>query len=104
MYSTLHNAVYVTGRPSIEFSWFPGYSWQITLCSACHHHLGWKFLAIKESVVPKSFFGLSGSCVLIEKEEKTEPHFVGFASIMAVLNYGRIRGGEDSTDDGDETN
>ncbi|KAG4079563.1 hypothetical protein HA402_012333 [Bradysia odoriphaga] len=105
VYSTLHNAVYVTGRPTEEFSWFPGYSWQITSCSTCHNHLGWKFLAIKESVVPKSFFGLSGSCVMIEKEEKTEPHFVGFASIMAVLNYGRLRsGGNHSTEDGDETN
>lgn len=67
--------------------------------------MGWKFLAIKQSVVPKSFFGLSGSCVLIEKGgEKTEPQFVGFASIMAVLNYGRARPGEDSTDEGDETN
>lgn len=61
--------------------------------------MGWKFLAIKESVVPKSFFGLSGSCVLIEKEEKAEPHFVGFASIMAVLNYG-LRGVEDEADGG----
>lgn len=57
--------------------------------------------------MPRSFFGLSGSCVLIENEvEKSEPHFIGFASIMAVMNYGRHRqhGDSNSTDDGDETN
>lgn len=31
------------GLPSIEFTWFPGHTWQITLCEACHNHLGWLF-------------------------------------------------------------
>ncbi len=26
------------------WTWFPGYSWQIQLCSQCKHHLGWKYL------------------------------------------------------------
>ncbi len=29
--------------PSAEFTWFPGYRWQIVLCAVCHTHLGWLF-------------------------------------------------------------
>ena len=25
------------------WTWFPGYSWQIQLCSQCHRHIGWKY-------------------------------------------------------------
>ena len=32
------------GMPSNEFSWFPGFSWQIVCCSNCQEHLGWLFL------------------------------------------------------------
>ena len=28
---------------STQFSWFPGYSWQIELCRTCGAHLGWRF-------------------------------------------------------------
>lgn len=31
------------GRPTIEFTWFSGYSWQIAICSKCLLHLGWFF-------------------------------------------------------------
>lgn len=31
------------GRPSSEWSWFPGASWRACLCGACRGHLGWKF-------------------------------------------------------------
>ncbi len=40
------------GEPSAEFTWFPGYRWQIVLCAACRTHLGWLFTA------SQSFFGL----------------------------------------------
>ena len=33
----------VTGRPSDEFTWFPGYHWQVALCGSCLNHLGWRF-------------------------------------------------------------
>ncbi len=33
----------VTGRPSDEFTWFPGHQWQIALCGSCLNHLGWWF-------------------------------------------------------------
>jgi hypothetical protein len=29
--------------PSSEWSWFPGYRWQIEACGGCGHHLGWRF-------------------------------------------------------------
>lgn len=31
------------GPASIEHTWFPGYYWQISLCSNCHEHIGWCF-------------------------------------------------------------
>lgn len=30
-------------NPSIEFSWFIGYSWQTCICCQCATHLGWFF-------------------------------------------------------------
>ena len=30
-------------EPSHEFSWFPGYAWQIVVCRGCLEHLGWEF-------------------------------------------------------------
>ncbi|SDL10713.1 hypothetical protein SAMN05660337_2105 [Maridesulfovibrio ferrireducens] len=41
------------GPPSSEFTWFSGYSWQITFCGKCFSHLGWKFTSDSNS-----FFGL----------------------------------------------
>ncbi len=40
--------------PSSEFSWFPGFSWQIAGCAACRAHLGWRFQGERSS----GFFGL----------------------------------------------
>jgi hypothetical protein len=33
------------GPASEEFSWFPGYRWEIAVCSACGSHLGWLYRA-----------------------------------------------------------
>lgn len=43
----------VDGQRSNEFSWFSGYSWQISFCSSCSKHLGWFF-----SSADDTFFGL----------------------------------------------
>ncbi len=43
----------VRGRPVDEFSWFPGYRWQVCICGRCHKHLGWFF-----SGLSTGFFGL----------------------------------------------
>lgn len=33
----------VTGIKTNEFTWFPGYTWQIGVCRRCSIHLGWRF-------------------------------------------------------------
>ncbi len=33
----------VAGRPTDEFTWFPGYLWRHALCAGCGAHLGWRF-------------------------------------------------------------
>ncbi len=42
------------GVPTLEFTWFPGFSWRFSLCSACHSHLGWFYQSRGEA----SFYGL----------------------------------------------
>ena len=49
-----------TGEPSSEFTWFPGYAWQITLCTACGLHLGWRF----NSPDGDGFYGFILGCLL----------------------------------------
>lgn len=72
IYKTRENSTFTTDRPSTEFSWFPGYSWQITLCANCRNHLGWKFVATKKNYLPKSFYGLSGNSIQVKSVNRTE--------------------------------
>jgi len=44
----------LTGKPTVENSWFSGYAWQIALCALCRTHLGWGF----QSNDDNPFFGL----------------------------------------------
>jgi hypothetical protein len=32
-----------TGEPTAEYTWFPGYAWQVQNCARCRHHLGWRY-------------------------------------------------------------
>jgi hypothetical protein len=41
------------GPASEEWSWFPGYAWQVGLRAGCGVHLGWVFL-----LAPARFYGL----------------------------------------------
>lgn len=34
-----------SGAKTDEFTWFPGYKWQIAVCSGCLLHMGWRFTA-----------------------------------------------------------
>src|SRR5688572_16062985 len=34
-----------TGTPTTEYTWFPGYAWQVQSCARCRHHLGWRYSA-----------------------------------------------------------
>ena len=45
----------VHGRPTTEFTWFPGYAWRFAACGRCGQHLGWRYDGPQE---PPSFFGL----------------------------------------------
>ncbi|KAF5288697.1 hypothetical protein FQR65_LT11962 [Abscondita terminalis] len=49
----------LTGSPSKEFSWFPGYWWTIMQCRLCRGHIGWKFSS--NHLQPHEFYGLAKS-------------------------------------------
>ena len=49
----------LVGRPSTEYSWFPGYAWIITECLGCWSHIGWKFIATNRKLKPDKFYGFS---------------------------------------------
>ncbi|KAH7954824.1 hypothetical protein HPB49_021964 [Dermacentor silvarum] len=55
--------VYLNGRPSTLYSWFPGYAWTILQCSGCHCHVGWKFTASNKALLPKKFWGLCRAAI-----------------------------------------
>lgn len=44
----------VSGMPSKELTWFPGYAWRIATCEGCSTHLGWEYSDPEGDV----FFGL----------------------------------------------
>ena len=44
----------VRGRPTVDFSWFPGYQWNFAHCTNCFTQLGWYF----QQAVARPFFGL----------------------------------------------
>ncbi|CAH0719350.1 unnamed protein product, partial [Brenthis ino] len=48
----------LSGAPSAEFSWFPGYAWTVALCAACMAHVGWRFDATRRALRPQRFYGL----------------------------------------------
>ncbi len=41
------------GPESDEFTWFDGYVWQVTICTGCKAHLGWRFWSADDE-----FYGL----------------------------------------------
>lgn len=42
------------GQPTLEFTWFAGFSWRFALCASCRSHLGWFYQSMKGA----SFYGL----------------------------------------------
>lgn len=55
--------VYLNGRPSTLYSWFPGYAWTILQCGGCHCHVGWRFTASDKALLPKKFWGLCRAAI-----------------------------------------
>ncbi|CAN7998462.1 unnamed protein product [Ixodes hexagonus] len=57
------SGVYLNGRPSSQYSWFPGYAWTILQCRGCHGHVGWKFSSVQRNLVPRKFWGLCRAAI-----------------------------------------
>lgn len=55
----------VTGTPTTEFTWYPGYAWRIAWCGRCGAHAGWSFDAAGEGD-PPSFWGLRRDAIVEE--------------------------------------
>ena len=55
----------ITGRPTREWSWFAGYTWQYALCPQCQEHLGWFYHNQPNN---SSFYGLILERIIIENE------------------------------------
>jgi len=72
VYNLIKGSTYPTGAPSEEFSWFPAYSWQIILCRRCDMHLGWKFASTKPNLIPKMFYGLSGTSLKVLSKSEAD--------------------------------
>lgn len=48
----------LTGAPSAEYSWFPGYTWTIAVCASCMAHVGWRWVRA-EAGSPRNSLALS---------------------------------------------
>ncbi len=53
---------YTIGFSTTDFTWFPGYSWEISVCSNCKVHNGWKY-----SKGASVFYGLIKELLIEEK-------------------------------------
>jgi hypothetical protein len=36
------------GGTEQAFTWFPGWKWQVAICSRCHTHVGWIFRCVHD--------------------------------------------------------
>jgi hypothetical protein len=53
-----------SGQPTLEFTWFSGYTWRYAQCAGCRAHLGWQY----QSSSGGGFYGLI-LAALVEKNE-----------------------------------
>ena len=58
-------SVDVEGPPTTDFTWYPGYAWEIAYCARCRTHVGWCFTAT-ESADPAQFWALR--CAAVSEE------------------------------------
>ncbi len=54
-----------SGPRTGEFTWFPGFVWEVVACTGCNNQLGWKYTASNKG----GFYGLILSC-LVEEEDR----------------------------------
>jgi len=50
----------VIGEPTLEWTWFQGFQWQVALCGQCLNHLGWFY----RSGDGPGFFGLIAEALI----------------------------------------
>ncbi|EPR44293.1 hypothetical protein dsx2_1654 [Desulfovibrio sp. X2] len=43
-----------------QFSWFPGYAWQVAVCGGCRAHLGWLYRPEGSFALPPEIGGITG--------------------------------------------
>ena len=55
--------VEVSGGPTTEFTWYPGYAWEIAWCAGCGAHVGWSFTAVAGGE-PARFWGLRREAIV----------------------------------------
>ena len=55
---TIASRLVMTGEPTDDYSWFPGYSWTIACCSSCGQHIGWIFFEKVEDEWVRGFLSL----------------------------------------------
>jgi hypothetical protein len=53
------------GEPTLEFTWFSGFGWNIAFCARCSSHLGWHYQSSGDQ-----FFGL----ILTQLVENIKTH------------------------------
>ncbi len=51
------------GRPTLEYTWFPGHAWTFARCRSCAAQLGWRYQG------PTHFWGLITRAIVIEEPE-----------------------------------
>ncbi|WP_319582779.1 cereblon family protein [uncultured Pseudodesulfovibrio sp.] len=51
------------GPETDEFTWFPGYRWQVVLCTGCSTQLGWRYVG-----ADGGFFGLILKALMEEEQ------------------------------------
>lgn len=52
--AVLPDSLGVLGPPSLEATWFPGFAWELSFCSNCRQHSGWRYTQAGQP----SFWGL----------------------------------------------
>lgn len=57
------------GGPSMDYSWFPGYSWTMASCAECESSIGWLFRATRKNLRPRSFWGIRSSQIADDTQE-----------------------------------
>jgi Yippee zinc-binding/DNA-binding /Mis18, centromere assembly len=82
-------SVHFDSSAHVQDSWFPGYNWTIMSCSACAHHLGWKFCSVEGPPAPSP--GVRPTCASSTGSSNRRPSVFYGISAANVDIYVPIR-------------